>query len=119
MDSAAGEELPHAELRLATSSDVPSASPAEQTLADTSESVESLLSDQNWSSVRRGLESFGSKPPSIRKLINQLKKMRDDGELEEKLSDDDLQLLVKECVEHGRIEKVSRGFATILRLKEQ
>jgi uncharacterized LabA/DUF88 family protein len=75
--------------------------------------------EERWPHLLRALDSFGSRPPSPRKLVNQLKKMRDSGELwGADSSDDELQELVKHWLEEGRLEKVSRGFATIVRLKQ-
>ena len=81
--------------------------------------TQGLLNETSWQAVVRGVDSFADRAPSPRKLMAQLRKMRDLQEVAGfKPSDDEITVLLRECVDEGRLEKISRGFNTILRLRD-
>jgi len=72
-----------------------------------------------WPTVRRTVEGFGSKPPTPRKLINELKRVAETGAFgDDSPTDGDFDDLIRQCVDSGRLRRVRKGFSTVLRLRE-
>jgi uncharacterized LabA/DUF88 family protein len=77
------------------------------------------LDSASWDLLRQAVDSFGSKPPSPRKLLVVLKQWSGEGRFGEPTpTDADMQELLRQAVETGKLERLRKGFSTIYRLPE-
>jgi len=77
-----------------------------------------LLDDSTWETVRRALATF-EKAPTPRRLITELRRVAESGAFgDSNPSDGDLDALIRQCVDAGRLRRQRRGFATVLRVTD-
>lgn len=73
--------------------------------------------EEAWPVVQQAVQGFGARPPTPRKLIGELQRIRGDGGFgSPSPSDGNLDDLLKKCVESGRLRKERKGFSTVLKL---